>query len=50
MNTVSIRINSYAEQAKIYINGREPSLLAELVNYNYTQLIRTGRYTASCLA
>lgn len=39
MNTVLIQLNSYIGQAKVYLNGSEPSSYSELSNYSYQQFI-----------
>ena len=39
MNTVLIQLNSYIGQAKVYLNGSEPSSYSELSNYSYQMKI-----------
>ena len=40
MNTVLLKINSYAQTAQMFINGQEPSVYSEMANFSYSQYIQ----------
>lgn len=50
MNRVKIVINSYAQQASLYINGSEPSPYSELANYRYDSFLKDPGTVLSAVA